>query len=155
MPAVDARTNHAERETVAPLELFFDLVIVFAFTQVTTLLSGDPTWNGILHGLLLFVALWWLWIGFARLANAVDPEEGIVRLIILAAIAALLVTSLAAPRAFGRDAVAFAGGYAVVRGLHLLLSAVASTGDAALRRETLRLVPNAVIAIALCSPPGS
>ena len=61
---------------VGPLELFFDLVIVFAFTQVTGLLSADPSWTGVLDGLLLLSVLWWAWAGFARLTNAVDPEEG-------------------------------------------------------------------------------
>ena len=43
---------------VTPLELFFDLVFVFAITQVTTLLSNDPTWDGLLRGILVLVALW-------------------------------------------------------------------------------------------------
>src|SRR3954463_13474378 len=113
------------RETVVPLELFFDLVIVFAFTQVTMLLSADPTWTGVAHGLLLLTALWWLWTGFARLTNAVDPEEGVVRMVMLGATAALLVVSLAGPRAFGRDAVIFAVAYTAARALHIALSVIA------------------------------
>ena len=51
---------HAEREQrVTPLELFFDLVFVFAFTQVTTVLSDNPTWSGLGHALLILGALWW------------------------------------------------------------------------------------------------
>jgi len=144
----------AERETVVPLELFFDLVIVFAFTQVTTLMSADPTWTGVAHGLLLLVALWWLWTGFARLTNAVDPEEGVVRMVMLGATAALLVVSLAAPRSFGRDAVIFAVAYAVARAFHVVLSAIAAGGDAVLRRETVRLIPNAVVASLLLLAGG-
>ncbi len=138
--------ERAARENVVPLELFLDLVIVFAFTQVITLMSADPTWAGVAHGLLLLIALWWLWTGFARLTNAVDPEEGAVRMVMLGATAALLVISLAAPRSFGRDAVTFAVAYAVARALHVVLSAIASQGDATLRRETVRLIPNALIA---------
>jgi low temperature requirement protein LtrA len=53
---------HVEQEhRVTPLELFFDLVFVFAFTQVTTLLSDDPTWGGLGRGLLILAALWWAW----------------------------------------------------------------------------------------------
>ena len=53
---------HAERkQRVTPLELFFDLVFVFAFTQVTTVLSDDPTWSGLGHGLLILAELWWAW----------------------------------------------------------------------------------------------
>jgi|SRR6266536_3514702 len=54
--------RRAEREQrVTPLELFFDLVFVFAVTQVTSFLSHSPTWGGLLRGLLLLGALWWAW----------------------------------------------------------------------------------------------
>jgi hypothetical protein len=100
-----------ERETVVPLELFFDLAFVFAFTQVTTLLRSDPTWGGVLRAALLLSILWWAWSAYAWLTNTVDPEEGGVRMAMLAAIAAMLIASLAAPTAFGRDATTFAIAY--------------------------------------------
>ena len=56
-------------ERVTPLELFFDLVFVFALTQVTTLLSRDPTWRGLLQGLVVLAALWWAWAAYAWLTN--------------------------------------------------------------------------------------
>src|SRR5437773_11687064 len=99
--------RQAERGRVTPLELFFDLVVVFAFTQVTSFLSRNPTWGGLLRGMLLLGALWWAWSAYAWLTNTLDPEEGPIRLAVLAAIAAMLVVSLAAPRAFGRDGVIF------------------------------------------------
>src|SRR5213596_3482822 len=100
--------RQAEREhRVTPLELFFDLVVVFAITQVTTFLSHEPTWGGLLRGLLVLGALWWAWAAYAWLTNTLDPEEGVVRLVVFAAIAAMLVVSLAAPGAFGTDGVAF------------------------------------------------
>jgi low temperature requirement protein LtrA len=69
--------RQAEREQrVTPLELFFDLVFVFAITQVTSFLSHDPTWGGLLRGLLLFGVLWWAWSAYAWLTNTLDPEEG-------------------------------------------------------------------------------
>jgi hypothetical protein len=65
-----------EREQrVTPFELFFDLVFVFGFTQVTTVLSHNPTWSGLGHALLLLTALWWAWSAYAWLTNSVDPEE--------------------------------------------------------------------------------
>src|SRR4051812_6666162 len=149
MPPERGERDQVQRDTVVPLELFFDLVIVFAFTQVTTLMSADPTWAGMLRGVLLLIALWWLWTGFARLTNAVDPEEGLVRLVMLSAVAAMLIMSLAAPLAFGRDAVTFAVTYGIARGLHVVLSAVAAGGDSLLRRETLRLIPNAAVCSSL------
>ncbi len=96
--------RRAEREQrVTPLELFFDLVFVFAITQVTSFLSRNPTWGGLLRASLLLGMLWWLWSAYAWLTNTLDPEEGAVRLAMFAAVAAMLIVSLAAPRVFGDD----------------------------------------------------
>src|SRR3954452_14818440 len=123
-----ASVERQERETVVPLELFFDLVFFFAFTQVSTLLHDEPTWGGVLRAGLLLSILWWAWSAYAWLTNTVDPEEGAVRLAMLAAIAAMVIVSLAAPLAFGRDALVFAIAYLVVRVLHMVLYAVAGRG---------------------------
>src|SRR5438876_5892649 len=89
---VRAGDRDAEREQrVTPLELFFDLVVVFAITQVTTFLSRTPTWGGLLRGVLLLGTLWWISSAYAWLTNALDPEEGAVRLAMFAAIGAVLV----------------------------------------------------------------
>jgi low temperature requirement protein LtrA len=137
---VSARSEE-EDPRVTPLELFFDLVFVFAFTQVTTLLDGDPSWGGMLRACLLLSVLWWAWSAYAWLTNTLDPEEGGVRMAMFAAIAAMTIASLAAPVAFGRDATTFAIAYLVVRGLHLVLYAIAGRGDRELSRAVLRLVP--------------
>src|SRR5437870_6375987 len=134
---------------VTPLELFFDLVLVFAITQVTTFLSRDPNWGGLLRGALLLSTLWWAWSAYAWLTNTLDPEEGAVRLAVLAAVAAMLVVSLAAPRAFGADGIIFGVAYLVVRALHLVLFAIAGRGDRDLLRAVLRIVPGATLAAAL------
>jgi low temperature requirement protein LtrA len=63
-------------QRVTPLELFFDLVFVYAITQVTLLMSDDPTWHGVGRGLLVLAALWWAWTGYAWLTNMLEPEEG-------------------------------------------------------------------------------
>ena len=57
-------------------------------------MAHEPTWAGLGKGLLVLGILWWTWIGYAWLTSVVDPEEGIVRLLIIAAMAALLVVSL-------------------------------------------------------------
>ena len=83
-----------------PLELFFDLVFVLALTQCTALMAHEPTWEGLCKGLLALGILWWAWVGYAWLTSVVDPEEGGVRLALIAAMAAMLVCALAIPEAF-------------------------------------------------------
>ena len=77
---VQARRRAAGQERVTPLELFFDLIFVFALTQVTGLVVDDPTWAGLVKGLLVLGVLWWAWAAYAWLTNTINPEEGAVRL---------------------------------------------------------------------------
>ena len=63
-------------ERVKPLELFFDLVFVFGLTQVTTMLSADPTWGGLLRGVLVLGAIWWAWAAYAWLTNTLNLRKG-------------------------------------------------------------------------------
>src|SRR5206468_10844943 len=81
-------------------------------------------------------------------------EEGAVRLAVLAAIAAMLIVSLAAPGAFGRDGVLFAVAYFVVRIFHLVLYAIAGRGDRDLFRAVVRIVPAATLGPALLVVAG-
>src|SRR6266853_6752396 len=113
---------HVEREQrVTPLELLFDLVFVFAFTQVTTVLSDDPTWSGLGHGLLILAALWWAWAAYAWLTNTVDPDEGWVWGAMLVAMAAMFIAALAVPEVVGRHGVGFVGACLMVNGMNLAL----------------------------------
>ena len=109
-----ARQRSSE-ERVTPLELFFDLIFVFAITQVTGLVVADPTWGGSVQGLLVLGVLWWSWAAYAWLTNTINPEEGIVRIAMFGAMAAMLIASLAVPDVFGDDAFLFACAYAMVR----------------------------------------
>src|SRR5256885_12624098 len=124
-------------DRVTPLELFFDLVFVLAITQCTALMADTPTWAGLAKGLLVLGVLWWSWVGYAWLTSVVDPEEGVVRLTISAAMAALLVAALCVPDAFGSSAAVFAGAYAIVRIAHIVLFLLASRDDPALRRSVV------------------
>jgi low temperature requirement protein LtrA len=133
-------------QRVTPLELFFDLVFVYAITQVTLLMSDDTTWPGVARGLLVLAALWWAWTGYAWLTNTLEPEEGPVRAGMLAAMAAMLVAALAVPEAFDADAVLFAVAYLIVRLLHLLLYAIAGKRDPDLLGAVLRFTPSATLA---------
>jgi low temperature requirement protein LtrA len=144
-----------EREPrVTPLELFFDLVFVFAFTQVTGLMSSDPTAGGALRGMLVLAALWWAWAGYAWLTNTMDPDEGGVRLAVLIVVGALLVLSLAVPEAFAGSAVLFGAAYFIVRALHLALYAIAGRDDPDLLRAVRRFAPTATLGPALILVAG-
>jgi low temperature requirement protein LtrA len=148
----DHNVEHEHR--VTPLELFFDLVFVFAITQVTTLLSDDPTWAGLGRGLLVLAALWWAWTAYAWLTNTLDPEEGAPKLAMLAAMGAMLVASLAVPGAFGDDGVIFGVAYLVVRAMHIALYALAGRGDRDLLGAVLRMTPSTVVGSTLIIAAG-
>ena len=111
---------------VAPLELFFDLVFVFALTQVTKLMAEDPSWTGLGQGMLVLAALWWAWGAYAWLTNYIAAEEDLERLLMFAVMGAFLVAALAVPHAFGDDALLFAVAYAVARWLHIFIFAEAN-----------------------------
>ncbi len=129
-----------EREQeVTALELFFDLVLVFAITQVTGFISADPTWTRLVEGLAILAILWWAWGGFAWLANSANSDEGPVRVVLLSAMGALLIVSLAVPEAFGDDALIFGLAYLTVRLLHLGCYYVITRDDPQLRGVVLRL----------------
>ena len=136
----------AEREQrVTPLELFFDLVFVYAITQVTTLMSEDLTWRGVGHGLLVLAALWWAWTGYAWLTNTLEPEEGRVRAGMFGGMAAMLVAALAVPVAFGEDAWLFGVAYVLVRLINMALFVIAGRRDPGFRRALVRFAPTATI----------
>lgn len=138
-----------EGERVTPLELFFDLVFVLALTQCTTLMAHEASWQGVLKGLLVLGVLWWSWGGYAWLTSVVDPEEGGVRLVMLAAMAALLVASLSVRGAFGASALLFALAYGVVRAAHIMLFVLASRDDPSLRRSVLGLAGSTAVGVGL------
>jgi low temperature requirement protein LtrA len=115
----------AERRT-SPIELLWDLVFVFAITQVTALLSHDLTWAGFGRSMLVLALVWWAWSAFVWAANAQDTASPSLRLVLLAAMVLTFVAGLALPHAYDDEAIVFAVAYAVVRFLHLALYADAS-----------------------------
>jgi low temperature requirement protein LtrA len=142
----DELEHHVEAEQrVTPLELFFDLVFVFGLTQVTSLMSADPTWSGLARGMLVLAALWWAWAAYAWLTNTIDPDEGAARLAVFGAMAAMLIVGLAAPGAFDDDALLFGVAYLAVRVLHIVLYALAAD-DEDIRGAVMRLAPTSVVA---------
>jgi len=140
----------AGEKRVAPLELFFDLVFVFALTQVTKLMADAPTWTGLGQGMLVLAALWWAWGAYAWLTNYIASEEDLERLLMFAVMGAFLVAALAVPHAFEENALLFAVAYAVARWLHIFIFAEANddvdTADA-IRRLARTALPGPALLI--------
>jgi low temperature requirement protein LtrA len=129
-----------EREQrVTALELFFDLVFVFAITQVTAFLYRDPNWLRLVEAIAILMVLWFAWTGYAWLGNTAGTDEGAIRVVLLAAMVPLLFASLAVPHAFGKDALLFGVAYFLVRALHILAYGVLARGKPLLRAAVFRL----------------
>ena len=147
--------QHSERgHAVTPLELFFDLVFVFGFTQVTTVLSDNPTWSGLGHGLLILATLWWVWAAYAWLTNMVDTGVGAVWAAMLFAMGAMFVAALAVPDVFGRRGVVFGIAFLIVNVMHLTLQALTSRGNQELLAAILRYTPWALSGASLILAAG-
>jgi low temperature requirement protein LtrA len=142
-------------QDVTPLELFFDLVFVFAITQVTGFVSADPTWTRLIEGLAILAVLWWAWVSYAWLGNTAGSDEGAVRVVLLSAMAAVLICSLAVPHAFGRDGLVFGVAYLMVRVLHLAAYTVVSRSDPQLRGVVARLATTMLPAAGLLVVAGA
>jgi low temperature requirement protein LtrA len=138
-----------EEERVMPLELFFDLVFVLAITQCTSLMSDDPTWRGLGHGILILGLLWWSWVGYAWLTSVFDPEEGGIRIALFCAMAAFLIAAICEPEAFDGLALEFAIAYGAVRAAHIALFLIASRDDPGFRRSSLGLGVGTAVGVSL------
>jgi low temperature requirement protein LtrA len=140
-PLVREATEAEEERKTSYLELFFDLVFVFAFTQVTALILEDASVEGFARSALVLAMVWWAWSAYAWMTNAIDIENVVTRLLIFAAMGAAFFMALAVPDAFQDEAAWFAVAYFVVRVLHMALYVWGVRGDPANLRATLLLSP--------------
>ena len=144
-----------EEASVTPLELFFDLVFVLALTQVTAYLAEHLDVQGFVRGMLLVAVLWWSWVGYSWLGNVVRADEGIVREVMLAAMATMFIFALAIPEAFDNLPGGLYGPvvvpvcYLVFRLLHLTMFWVVSRDDPGLHRQVMRFAPSVLVATAI------
>jgi low temperature requirement protein LtrA len=105
--------NQHSRVTYA--ELFFDLVFVYAVTQISHALLADFTPSGVLHVTLLFLAVWWVWVYTSWITNWLDPEKTPVRLLLFSLTLGGLVLSTSIPTAFDGRGLWFAIAYAAMQ----------------------------------------
>ena len=144
-----------EREhRITPLELYFDLVFVFAFTQTTAVISEDTTWAGLGRGLLILAAVWWAWASYAWLTNTVDAGRDEVLAAVLVAMAAMFVAALAVPEAFGGHGVLFGVAFLIVAVMHLALYALSARSEPELFVAILRIVPWSLLGASLILAAG-
>jgi low temperature requirement protein LtrA len=144
-----------EREhRITPLELFFDLVFVFAFTQVTNAFLDDQSWRGLGHGILILAALWSSWASYAWLTNTVDAGQDAVLAAILVAMGAIFVAALAVPDAFGSHGVIFGVAFLLAAVMHLALYALSARPDQELLSAILRIAPSSLLCAALIVAAG-
>ncbi len=126
------------------LELFFDLVLVFAFTMVTDLAAEETSAKNLLRAFLVLALMWWLWISFSWLGNVIRADEGFARVAMFTAMGGAFLAALTIPEAFHDLAggwfgpLVFAIAYLVVRLVHVFMFWLASAQDAQLRNQVLR-----------------
>ena len=136
------------------VELFFDLVYVFAVTQLSQYLLAHRTIDGVLHAGLLLTMVWLVWVYTTWVTNWLDPERIAVRLLLLGLMLASLVMSAALPAAFGARGLVIGCAYAVMQIGRSGFAVTALRGRAALRRNFQRILAWCVVSGALAVAGG-
>jgi low temperature requirement protein LtrA len=149
-----APSDAEEERRTSYLELFFDLVFVFAVTQVTLLLLSDPGAAGFARSALVLALVWWAWSGFTWMTNAVDIESQVTKLLFLTGMAGAFFMALAVPHAYDDQGLWFACAYAFVRLLNLALYGWGLRDRPAQLAALLRLAPFFMVAPALVLAGG-
>ena len=144
---VSTLEHELEEERVAhPLELFFDLVYVFAFTQVVSFVVHHLDVGGVLQGALILALLWWSWGTWTWSLNAVDVTPRVVRIALLAAMAGIFIMGFSVPEAFADGAWWFAGGYVWSRLIAAVVMVLGTKDDAVEQASLRRFLPISFIA---------
>ncbi|MET3664496.1 low temperature requirement protein A [Caulobacter sp. 1776] len=132
--------NADERARVTYGELFFDLVFVFAVTQLSHAVLAHPDALGLLHAGLLLLAVWWAWIFTAWATNWLDPERPPVRIMLFSMMAAALVLAAAIPDAFGARGLVFAAAYVFIQVGRTLFFVISVWREPAHRQNFIRIL---------------
>jgi low temperature requirement protein LtrA len=135
------RRDAGAEQRATTLELFYDLVFVFAVTQVSHLLLNHLTWEGAGQAAMVLLVVWWSWNYTTWVTNELDPESIVVRLLLIALMLGSLLMAIAIPHAFGDEALLFAGSYVAIQvGRHLFLTFVAADRGTIERRRAARIL---------------
>lgn len=127
MGHVRRRLTDGASQRTSTLELFYDLVFVFAITQVSHLLLEHLSLVGVLQSLVALLAVYWSWNYTTWTTNELDTETVLVRLLLLALMLVSLIMAVAIPRAYEAHALLFAGSYVAIQvGRHAFLTFAAA-----------------------------
>ena len=147
MARVRRRGTDGVNQRASSLELFYDLVFVFAITQVSHLLLAHLTWTGVLQSLIVLLAVYWSWNYTTWTTNELDTETVPVRLLLLGLMLVSLLMSVAIPQAFEDHALLFAGSYVAIQvGRHFFLTFAAADGGTVERERAGRILTWFVVA---------
>lgn len=138
-----AAETSREGDRATTLELFFDLIYVFAFTQVSALMAEGHDGISVLQGLVILALIWWSWTSYTWLANQAHADHGVVRIAMMLAIALMFLVSLVIPETYddlegGLFApLVFVVAYVLVRVVHAVAYVIAAGSDDGLRRQII------------------
>jgi low temperature requirement protein LtrA len=151
----------AEDQRATSLELFFDLVYVFAFTQVTHLMATGANLTSVLGGVAVLGVLWWSWASHAWLANQSIADRGVVRVGILIAIASVLMLSISIPEVYpgpGKShfgALLFAVSFVFLSLVYTAVNVVVAGRDVLLRQQVLRTMGVTIVPVSVALIGGA
>lgn len=111
----DLLRDQAEPQRATYVELFFDVIFVFALTRLSHPLFSNLTWSGALHTVILLSAFWWVWVMTAWTTNRLDPAQPAIQLVIIPIMLGTLIMAGAIPEAFGKDGMIFAAAYVIIQ----------------------------------------
>jgi low temperature requirement protein LtrA len=140
-PGPSLLRSRDHRAHVTSVELFFDLVFVFAVTQLSHTLLEHLSLAGALRTAFLLLAVWWVWMYTCWFTNWVDPDRPLVRMLLFLLMLAGLLMSAAIPNAFGHEGLLFAIAYSFIQVMRTLFMVLAARGrDAVIHRGFLRIL---------------
>jgi low temperature requirement protein LtrA len=129
------RSEVGGEQRATTLELFYDLVFVFAVTQVSHLLLAHLTWAGVGEAAVALLVVWWAWNYTTWVTNELDLESTVVRLLLIGLMLASLLLAVAIPQAFGAHALLFAGSYVAIQVVRHVFLTFAAARPGTVERE--------------------
>lgn len=141
MSSLQRRDDSSGEQRATALELFYDLVFVFAITQVSHVLLEHLTWVGVGQSVFVLLVVWWSWNYTTWVTNELNTDATIVRLLLIALMLGGLIMAVSIPEAFGERSLLFAASYVAIQvGRHLFLTFVAADAGTVERERSFHIL---------------